>query len=128
MMVIMKSMTPKELDCKVAIDHSRLIRIARGSGSHPNEVAELLAQHKQFEKMFDGMNKAGLLEGDDKALAKKMQKNPGQMSSILGSVMDPALIKQVRGYLSQIAANELCALSAFLALSVVRIRWAARLG
>lgn len=97
MMVIMKSMTPKELDCKVVIDQSRLMRIARGSGAHPNEVAELLAQHKQFEKMFQGMDKAGLLEGDDKTLAKKMQKNPGQMQSILGSVMDPALIKQMGG-------------------------------
>jgi hypothetical protein len=120
MVTIMKSMTAKELDCKVPIDHSRLMRIARGSGAHPQEVSELLQQHKQvssggngkgmgrdwctalhpalqFEKMFAGMNKAGLLEGDDKTLAKKMQRNPQQMQSILGQVMDPAMIQQMGG-------------------------------
>ena len=90
-------MCPKELDCKVQIDQSRLLRIARGAGVPPLDVEQLLAQHKQFEKMFAGMNKAGLLDGDDKALAKKMQRNPSQMGNILQSVMDPRLIQQMGG-------------------------------
>ena len=95
--MIMNSMNPKELDCKAPIDQSRLLRIARGAGVAPQEVEQLLAQHKQFEKLFSGMNKAGLLDGDDKTLAKKIQRNPSQMGNLLQSVMDPRILQQMGG-------------------------------
>ena len=44
-MTIMDSMTDKELDCpnpKLLEEPSRMLRLARGSGSHPAYVGELL--------------------------------------------------------------------------------------
>lgn len=38
----MDSMTAKELDCEVAIDESRIKRIAKGSGTSVAEVKILL--------------------------------------------------------------------------------------
>jgi signal recognition particle subunit SRP54 len=49
---IMQSMTPKELDDPELIDSSRIERIAKGSGARPEEVRELLKQHKQSKKML----------------------------------------------------------------------------
>ena len=46
-MTIMDSMTDKELDCpnpKVLEEPSRMLRLARGSGSHPAYVGELLGK------------------------------------------------------------------------------------
>lgn len=36
---------------------SRILRIARGSGTHPDEVRGLLKMHKHFEKVFGKMGK-----------------------------------------------------------------------
>jgi hypothetical protein len=47
-MTIMDSMTDKELDTpnpKVLEEPSRVLRLARGSGSHPHYVFELLGAH-----------------------------------------------------------------------------------
>ncbi|CAK0878692.1 unnamed protein product, partial [Prorocentrum cordatum] len=61
-MTIMDSMTDEELDCKknalLDKDLSRIIRVAKGSGTHPMAVAELLQEHKRFEKMVGKMGKA----------------------------------------------------------------------
>lgn len=58
-MVIMDSMTEKELDNPKIINQSRMARIARGSGSSITEVNELIKQHKTFENVvktgFKGM-------------------------------------------------------------------------
>ena len=46
-MTIMDSMTNKELDSsnpKLLTENSRIMRIARGSGRHPQEVVELLGE------------------------------------------------------------------------------------
>jgi Signal peptide binding domain len=97
MMNILRSMTDKELDCEVPLEHSRIVRIARGSGTHPREVALLAQQRMQMEKMVGGMSKAGLLKGGDAALDAKMRRNPGAVMQQLQKNMDPRLLQQVGG-------------------------------
>lgn len=41
----------------LAQNESRIIRIARGSGTHPEEVRNLLKLHKHFEKVFGKVGK-----------------------------------------------------------------------
>merc|ERR1719310_2459359 len=78
-------MTDDELDCKKGVtldkDLSRLLRVARGSGVHPMGVAELLHEHKRFEKMVGKMGKAGLMkETGDMA---NLNRNPKQVMLML---------------------------------------------
>lgn len=58
---MMDSMTDAELDCKVQIDESRIKRIARGSGTSPAELQQLLVCHKSMEKVVGKMGKSNLL-------------------------------------------------------------------
>jgi hypothetical protein len=97
-MVIMDSMTDGELDGRVpAFEESRLLRIARGSGTHPQEVVALLDTYKQFEKMIDGMNKGGLLKGGDAAFQSKMARNPNAVLQQMQKSMDPRMLKNMGG-------------------------------
>merc|ERR1711957_957948 len=66
-MYMMDSMTDAELDGKVDMHNkrgddttieSRIKRIARGSGTHPNEVKMLLQCHKQSEGVVSKMGKS----------------------------------------------------------------------
>jgi len=50
--VIMKSMTEKEMDNPRVIKSSRIRRVARGSGSSPDEVRELLKHYTRTKKMM----------------------------------------------------------------------------
>ncbi len=52
---IMDSMNDKELEDPRHINSSRIIRIARGSGTKYEEVRELLKYHKTMQKAFKGM-------------------------------------------------------------------------
>lgn len=98
-MTMMDSMTDDELDCKkgVALDKdlSRLLRVARGSGCHPMAVAELLQEHKRFEKMVGKMGKAGLMKetGD----MQNLNRNPKQVLNKLQSCVDPYMLQQMGG-------------------------------
>jgi signal recognition particle subunit SRP54 len=98
-MTMMDSMTDDELDCKkgVALDKdlSRVIRVARGSGVHPMGVAELLHEHKRFEKMVGKMGKAGLMK--DTGDMKDLTRNPKQVMSKLQTCMDPQMLQQMGG-------------------------------
>ena len=58
--VIMDSMTEEELENPEIINYSRIKRIARGSGTSPKDVRELLNQYKQMKKFFKGMDKRKL--------------------------------------------------------------------
>lgn len=51
-MVIMQSMTDKELNEPSIIDGSRMRRIARGSGTTPKDIKELLDQYRMSKKMI----------------------------------------------------------------------------
>ncbi len=57
--IIMDSMNNAELDDPTLISGSRIQRIARGSGSHPEEVRELLKHYKMMKKMLKGVKGAG---------------------------------------------------------------------
>jgi signal recognition particle subunit SRP54 len=52
---IIHSMTPKERHEPGIIDGSRRRRIARGSGTQPHEVNQLLNQFRQVQKMMRQM-------------------------------------------------------------------------
>merc|ERR1719158_14244 len=96
-MTIMDSMTGDELDCKRGIKHdepSRVLRLAKGSGTHPVMVMELLAEHRRFEVMFGKMGKAGLMkEGNE----KELMRNPQQMARKLQNCMDPTMLNYMGG-------------------------------
>lgn len=57
--VIMKSMTKKELENPRIIDSSRVLRIARGSGTSVEEVRNLLKYYKMMQKAMKGMGDRG---------------------------------------------------------------------
>lgn len=96
-MTIMDSMTGDELDCKRGIKHedvSRVMRLSKGSGSHPMMVVELLQEHKRFESMFGKMGKAGLMkEGNE----KQLMRNPQEVARKLQSCMDPTMLNYMGG-------------------------------
>jgi signal recognition particle subunit SRP54 len=50
--VIMNSMTKKELNDPKIIHFSRIKRIAKGSGTQPDEVKALLNQYEMMKKMM----------------------------------------------------------------------------
>ena len=54
---IILSMTPEERHNPNIIDGSRRRRIARGSGTTPQDVNQLLNQHRQMQKLMKQMNK-----------------------------------------------------------------------
>lgn len=54
-MVIMQSMTQEELEEPHIIDGSRMRRIARGSGTTPKDIRELLDQYKMSKKFVKQM-------------------------------------------------------------------------
>lgn len=90
-------MTSDELDGKKKIEDSRLLRIARGSGTSPAEVHALIQAHKQFEKMFAKMGKSGLMKGSDAHMMQQMSRNPAAMMQQLQRSMDPRMLAQVGG-------------------------------
>lgn len=51
MMAIIRSMTPEERHKPQIIQGRRLLRIARGSGTDPQEVRRLLKQYEQMKKL-----------------------------------------------------------------------------
>jgi signal recognition particle subunit SRP54 len=59
-MIIMDSMTDEELDDVKPITPTRIIRIARGSGTQLREVQILIDEHKKMTTMVSKMGKMGL--------------------------------------------------------------------
>lgn len=74
---IMDSCTKEELEEPDKIDASRIDRIAKGSGSNPSEIRDLLKQYKTGKKMLKMMK-----GGDPQKMMQKMQK--GQMKGMKG--------------------------------------------
>ncbi|MFB6114345.1 MAG: signal recognition particle protein Srp54 [Halodesulfurarchaeum sp.] len=73
--VIMDSMTESELENPRSIGQSRMIRIARGSGTSVDDVRELLDQYRQMSraiKQFQGMG-----DSDMQRMMKQMQQQGG---------------------------------------------------
>lgn len=96
-MCIMDSMTDAELDAKVEISPSRVFRIARGAGVHPQFVQVLLKCHKQFEGVVKKMGKSGLMNGGEKMMNQKMARNPQGVMQQLSRAMDPRMLAQMGG-------------------------------
>lgn len=71
--VIISSMTEAELEEPKIITASRIKRIARGSGTQPELVRELLKSHKAMQKALKGMR------GMNKMGMKRMMKKFGPM-------------------------------------------------
>lgn len=84
MVAIINSMTPKERTHTKLIKGSRKNRIARGSGTQPQDVNKLL---KQFEKMQKQMKKMG--GGKMQKMMAKMQGNEGGMPDLSKMKLPP---------------------------------------
>jgi signal recognition particle subunit SRP54 len=70
---ILSSMTKEERAHPEIIDHSRRGRIARGSGTRPGDVSNIMKQHRMMKQMFMGKGKlAGMLGGMMGSLGMKI--------------------------------------------------------
>ncbi|KAH7650294.1 hypothetical protein FG379_003366 [Cryptosporidium bovis] len=95
-MVIMDSMTENELDNEKTINQSRIDRISRGSGTKPEDVQELLSQHKLFSKMVGQIGKLGLGKKGGLDMSS-MMRNPSQLIQKMQKVIDPRIFKNMGG-------------------------------
>lgn len=71
---IIKSMTPAERIEPDVIDGSRRTRIAKGSGTSPAEVTQLITQFKQMRQMMKEMGKTPRRRKGKKGGGKKAKK------------------------------------------------------
>ncbi|KAF7725302.1 Signal recognition particle [Apophysomyces ossiformis] len=108
MMCIMDSMTDQvyqlELDGDGKAfekDRSRLVRVARGSGTAVHEVEEILSQYRRFADMVKTMGgKGGLLQNMPKDPRKA---NPNQMAQMakmqqqMAKMVPPQMLQQMGG-------------------------------
>ena len=69
--VLMNSMTKEELEDPKIIKRSRINRIAKGSGSDPQEIRELLKQYNQSRKMMSNL-------GGNRRMQQRMMKQFGK--------------------------------------------------
>jgi len=91
---IMDSMTAEELDGKKQLTQPRLIRVARGSGTSVKMVSDMLEEFKRLKAVVEKMGKVKLGKGNDMS---NFARNPGQMMSKLGKVVDPKMLQQIGG-------------------------------
>ena len=91
---IMDSMTSEELDGKKPLNPARILRIARGSGTGIKTVNDMLEEFKRLKTVVEKMGKVKLGKGNDLA---NMARNPSQMMSKLGKVVDPKMLQQIGG-------------------------------
>ncbi|KAH7725558.1 signal recognition particle 54 kda protein [Aphelenchoides avenae] len=103
LMTIMDSMADNELDHPKANDlfskeTSRVVRVARGSGTSCTEVKELLSQYKKFADMVKKMGSMkGLFKGND---MNPKNINPAQMQKLnqqMAKMIDPRVLQQMGG-------------------------------
>ena len=92
--VIMDSLTAEELDSQKPISEpSRIMRVAKGSGVFPEQVVELIEEHKKFSKIVGRMGKAGLMSGN----MATMGRNPNQLMNKLSSALPPEMLSRLGG-------------------------------
>ena len=95
-MTIMDSMTQAELDAtdiKVLLEPSRLTRLTRGSGRHPQEVALLVEEYKRMAQVWGRMKNLKLPKGGGNKSALNRNMNLQQMSKML----PPQVLNQMGG-------------------------------
>merc|ERR1712037_449469 len=100
-MTILDSMTDKELDnnntkanIRLLTDPSRMMRILRGSGCHPRDIDELLAQYKMFGQMLDKMPKSALKAGGNLPMNGRAQ---AQQVQQLAKAVPPQMLQRIGG-------------------------------
>jgi len=94
MIVIMDSLTAEELDAeKPFVDMTRIMRVSKGAGVFPEQVLELIQEHKKFSQIVGRMGKAGLMTGD----MATMSRNPNQLMSKLNSALPPDMLNKLGG-------------------------------
>ena len=81
---IVQSMTTEERNTPETIDASRRRRIARGSGSEPADVAELIKTFGRMRQMIKSFSGQGLLGGKGMFGKAKMAKQLGSMDMFSG--------------------------------------------
>jgi signal recognition particle subunit SRP54 len=92
---IIRSMTPGERADVDLIDGSRRARIARGSGADPGEVAQLVKQFKEMQKMMKRIpGIAGTKRGAKKGKGKGKRKGGDPRGGSGGSSGPPTAPKQ----------------------------------
>lgn len=91
---IMDSMTNDELDCIKPLNPSRIQRIAKGSGVFPMEINAMVDEFKRMKTMIEKMAKSKLAKGGDMS---NLMRNPNQMMSQLGKIVDPRMLQQLGG-------------------------------
>src|SRR3546814_241386 len=77
---IIRSMTPAERADVDLIDGSRRARIAKGSGSDPGEVGQLVKQFKEMQKL---MKRMPGISGTKKALGKRSEEHTSELQSLM---------------------------------------------
>ena len=88
---MMDSMTNDELDDKKELNDTRIVRIARGSGTRPEEVVFLLEEYKKFSSMVKKMGKMNLTGG--KGDMNMLNRNPKQLMQQMSKAIDPKLLQ-----------------------------------
>ena len=70
--IIMDSMTPEELEDPSLINTSRMLRVAKGSGTSVDQVRDLIKYHKLMQKTLKGFKGNRMMMGK---MMKQMQKS-----------------------------------------------------
>ena len=73
----MDSMTKEELDSIKPLTEQRVLRIARGAGTQPQELLFLISEHKRFSKMVEKMGKLNLDGLDNEQVSCKISHSYG---------------------------------------------------
>ena len=92
-LILMDSMTDEELDSDISLiekNPSRIKRICRGSGIHPNYIRELINVYKPFSAAAAKMKKLPFGKNGE------LPKNPSQLGS-LSSMIPQNVLKQIGG-------------------------------
>ena len=93
---MMDSMTDLELDSieEKPFNDTRILRIAKGSGTHPQEVVLLIQEYIKFKNMVEKFGEMKLNTPND---LKEMQRNPKAMMQKMQQAIDPRLMQQLGG-------------------------------
>ncbi|KAL3080859.1 hypothetical protein niasHT_031355 [Heterodera trifolii] len=103
LMTIMDSMADNELDHPKANDlfnkePTRLVRVAKGSGTAPQDVKELLSQYKKFADMVKKMGSIkGLFKGNEVNPRNINQNQMARLNQQMAKIMDPRVLQQMGG-------------------------------
>jgi len=79
---------------KKPLNPSRITRVARGAGVTVKQVNDMIEEFKRLKTVVEKMGKVKLGKGNDMA---NLARNPAQMMSKLGKVVDPKMLQQMGG-------------------------------